>query len=133
MTETPVGAASCRWLTTLVWLLPPLLELPLVVALCSAVPEVGREAVFGTPATQVAVLFALVAALAGFVATVRGSTGLAQAAVAGALSVAAGIVAALAAGFLFDGDFPLLGLLPAHSALALAVLAGTTLRRPAEG
>jgi len=132
MAETPVNAASCRWLSTLVWLLPPLLELPLVVALCSAVPEVGREAVFGTPVTQIAVLFALVAALAGFVATVRGSTGLARAAVAGALSVAAGIVAALAAGFLFDGSFPLLGLLPAHSAVALAVLAGATMRQPAE-
>ncbi|MFI7540800.1 hypothetical protein [Actinoplanes sp. NPDC049599] len=132
MTETPVSAATCRWLTTLVWLLPPLLELPVLVALCSAVPEVGREAVFGTPATRVAVLFALVAALAGGVAAVRGSSGLAQAAVAGALSVAAGVVAALAAGFLFDGEFPLVGLLPAHSALALAVLAGATLRQPAD-
>jgi hypothetical protein len=132
MTHTPVSAASCRWVATLVWLLPPLLELPLIVALGAAVPEIGREAVFGTPATQVAVLFALVAALTGFVATVRGVTGLAQAAVAGALSVAAGIVAAMSAGFLFDGRFPLLGLLPAHSALALAVLAGATLRQPAD-
>jgi len=133
MTGTPTTAAPCRWPPTLVWLVPPLLELPVVVALCSTVPEVGREAVFGTPATQVAVLFALVAALAGLIATVRGATGLARAAVAGALSVAAGIVAALAAGFLVDGHLPLLGLLPAHSALALAVLAGATAREPAGG
>lgn len=132
MTGTPASAGSLRWVATLVWLLPPLFELPLVAALCSAVPEVGREAVFGTRVTQVAILFALAAALAGFVAVVRGATGLAQAAVAGALSIAAGLVAALAAGFLFDGEFPLVGLLPAHSALALAMLAGATLWQPAD-
>jgi hypothetical protein len=132
MTGTPASAATLRWVSTLVWLLPPLFELPVLVGLCAAVPEVGREAVFGTPATQIAVLFALVAALAGFVAVVRGSTGLAQAAVAGALSIAAGSVAALAAGFLFDGEFRMLGLLPAHSALALAMLARATLRQPAD-
>jgi hypothetical protein len=130
MTGTPTTtAAACRWVTSLVWLLPPLVELPLMVALGAAVPEVGREAVFGGPATRVAVLFALVAAPAGVVATVRGATGLTQAAVAGALSVAAGVVAALAVGF-FDGAYPMLGLLPAHSAVALAVLAGITLRQP---
>src|SRR3954470_5574449 len=100
MTGTPASAAALRWVSTLVWLLPPLFELPLIVALGAAVPEVGRQQVFGTPATQVAVLFALVAALAGCVAAVRGTTGLAQAAVAGALSIAAGTVAAMAAGFL---------------------------------
>jgi len=102
----------------------------MLVALGAAIPEVGREAVFGTPATQVAVLFALFAALAGFVAVIRGTTGLAQAAVAGALSIASGVVAALAVGYLFDGTFPLLALLPLHSALALAVLARATLRQP---
>jgi hypothetical protein len=131
MTETPAGAATLRWVAALAWLLPPLFELPLLVALCSGIPEVSRAAVFGTPATRIAVLFALVAAMAGFVTVVRGTTGLAQAAVAGALSIAAGIVAALAAGFLFDGEFPLVGLLPAHSALALAMLARATLREPA--
>jgi hypothetical protein len=131
MTETPASAATARWLGTLLWLVPPLFELPMVVALSAGIPEVGREVVFGNPATQIAVLFALVAALAGFVAVVRGTTGLAQAAVAGALSIAAGMVAALAAGFLFGGVFPLLGLLPAHSALALAMLARATLRQPA--
>ena len=123
------AAATCRWATTLMWLFPPLFELPLMVALSAAVPEVGREAVFGGPATRVAVLFALVAALAAVICTVRGATGLTQAAVAGALSVAAGVVAAMAVGF-FDGAYPMLGLLPAHSAVALAVLAGITLRQP---
>ena len=132
MTGTPADTAALRWLGPLVWLLPPLVELPLVVALGAAVPEVGREAVFGTPATQIAVLFALAAALAGFVATVRGATGLAQAAVAGALSIGAGVVAAMAAGFLFDGQFAMLGLLPAHSALALVMLTRETLRRPTD-
>ncbi len=131
MTETPAGAATLRWVATLAWLLPPVFELPLLAGLCSAIPEVGRAAVFGTPATRLAVLFALAAAMAGFVAVVRGTTGLAQAAVAGALSIAAGIVAAMAAGFCFDGEFPLDGLLPAHSALALAMLARATLREPA--
>ncbi len=131
MTRTPASTATARWMATLAWLLPPLLELPLVAALCAGIPEVGREAAFGIPATEVAVLFALFAALAGFVAAVRGTTGLAQAAVAGALSIAAGVVAALAAGFLFDGAFPLLGLLPAHSALALAMLARAALRQSA--
>ncbi|GAA3927941.1 hypothetical protein [Actinoplanes auranticolor] len=132
MTGTPVGAATLRWVGTLAWLLPPLVELPLLVGLCSGIPEVSRAAVFGTPATRIAVLFALAAAMAGFVAVVRGTTGLARAAVAGALSIAAGIVAALAAGFLFDGEFPLVGLLPAHSALALAMLARATMREPAD-
>lgn len=131
MTETPASAATTRWVSTLIWLLPPLFELPMLAALCAGLPAVGREAVFGTPATQVAVLYAVCAALAGFVAVARGTTGLAQAAVSGALSIAAGIVGALAAGFLFDGAFPLIGLLPAHSAVALAVLAGATLRQPA--
>lgn len=131
MTGTPTTTtAACRGMTSLVWLLPLLVELPLVVALGAAVPEVGREAVFGTPATQVAVLFALAAALASVISTVRGTTGLIQAAIAGALSVTAGVVAALAVGF-FDGAYPLLGVLPAHSAVALAVLAGITLRQPA--
>jgi hypothetical protein len=130
MTGTPTTTATCRGTTSLVWLLPLLFELPLVVALGAAVPEVGREAVFGTPATQIAVLFALVAALGSVIATVRGATGLTQAAIAGGLSVAAGVVAALAVGY-FDGAFPMLGLLPAHAAVALAVLAGITLRQPA--
>ena len=132
MTETPAGAATLRWVATLAWLLPPLFELPLLAGLCSGIPEVGRAAVFGLPATRVAVVFALLAALAGFVAVVRGATGLTRAAVAGALSIAAGIVAALAAGFLIDGEFPMIALLPAHSALALAVLARATLREPAD-
>jgi uncharacterized membrane protein HdeD (DUF308 family) len=133
MAGTPVGAATLRWVATLVWVLPPLFALPMLVALCAGIPEVGRQAAFGTPATQIAVLYALLATLAGFVAVMRGSTGLAQAAVAGALSVAAGIVAALAAGFLFGGDFPLVGLLPAHAAVALAMLARATLRPPGAG
>jgi len=133
MTGTPASAATARWVSTLLWLVPPLFELPMMVALGAGIPEVGRELVFGTPATQVAVLFALFAALAGFAAVVRGTTGLAQAAVAGALSIASGIVAALAVGFFSGGVFPLLGLLPAHSALALAVLARATLRQPADG
>ena len=132
MTGTPADAASLRWLGPLVWLLPPLVELPLVVALGAAVPEVGRETVFGTPVTRIAVLFALAAAMAGFVAAVRGTTGLAQAAVAGALSIGAGVVAAMAAGFLFGGQFPMLGLLPAHSALALVMLTRATLRQPTD-
>ncbi|GAA3343616.1 hypothetical protein GCM10020358_43590 [Amorphoplanes nipponensis] len=130
MTGTPAGAATLRWVTMLAWLLPPLVELPLVAALSSGVPQIGRAAVFGVPATRAVVLFALAAALAGVVAVLRGTTGVARAAVAGALSIAAGTVAALAAGFLFDSTFPLLGVLPAHSALALAVLAGATLREP---
>jgi hypothetical protein len=131
MTETPTTTtATDRATASLLWLLPLLVELPLVVALGAAVPEVGREAVFGTPATQIAVLFALVAALGAVLTAVRGATGLVQAAVGGALSVAAGAVAALAVGY-FDGAFPVLGLLPAHSAVALAVLAGITLRQPA--
>lgn len=130
MTGTPTSTtAACRGTTSLVWLLPLLFELPLVVALGAAVPEVGREAVFGTPATQIAVLFALVAALASVISTVRAASGLTQAVISGALSVAAGMVAALAVGY-FDGAFPMLGLLPAHSAVALAVLAGITLRQP---
>jgi len=131
MTGSSASAAAARWCAPLGWLLPPLFELPVLVALCSGIPEVGREAIFGTPATQVAVLVALLAALFGFVAAVRGATELARAAIAGLLSVSAGAVASLAAGFLLDGTYPLLALLPAHAALALAVLARATLRGPA--
>jgi hypothetical protein len=113
------------------WLLPPLFELPVVVALCSGIPGVARVAAFGTPGSQVVVLLAFVAAVGGFVAAARGATGLAQAAVAGVLSVAAGVVAALGAGFLLDGAYPVLGVLLAHSALSIGMLARATLRHPA--
>jgi hypothetical protein len=102
-----------------------------VAALCSGIPDVAREAVFGTPGSQVAVLLAFVVAIGGFVAAARGITGLAQAAVAGLLSVAAGVVAALGAGFLLGGAYPVLGLLLAHSALSIGMLARAILRHPA--
>jgi len=132
MAGSSASAASGRWTAQLMWLLPPLFELPVVVALCSGVPGVARQAVFGTPGTQVAVLLAFAAAVGGFVAAARGIAGLAQAAVAGTLSVAAGVVAALGAGFLVDGSFPVLGLLMAHSAVSIAMLARATLRGSAE-
>jgi hypothetical protein len=129
MTGTPAGTTTDRcWPAALMWLLPPLLELPVVAALYAGVPEVAREAVFGVPASLVAVLLALVAAVGGFVATARGTSGLAQAATGGALSIAAGVVAALGAGFVVDGSFPVLGVLMAHAAASLAMLARATLR-----
>jgi hypothetical protein len=130
MAGSSASAESGRWTTHLVWLLPPLFELPVVAALCSGVPAVGRAAVFGTLGTQVAVLLAFAAAVGGFVAAARGTSGLTQAAVAGGLSVTAGVVAALGAGFLIGGTYPVLGLLLAHSALSIAMLARAALRTP---
>jgi hypothetical protein len=132
MTGSTASTATDRWSAQLVWLLPPLFELPVAVALCSGIPWVAGQAAFGSPATQVVLLFSLVAALGGFVAAVRGTAGVAQAAIGGALSVAAGAVAAVGAGFLFGGVFRVLGLLLAHSALSLAMLARATLRHTAE-
>jgi len=129
MTGSSAGTTTnrCRP-AALMWLLPPLLELPVVAALYAGVPQVAREAVFGVPASLLAILFACAAAVAGFVAAARGGAGLAQAATAGALSIAAGVVAALGAGFLVDRSFPVLGVLMAHAAFSLAMLARATLR-----
>ncbi|AGZ43785.1 hypothetical protein [Actinoplanes friuliensis] len=129
MAGSTASTASSRWTGLLMWLLPPLFELPVVVALCSGVPEVAREAVFGAPGTQVVVLLAFVASVGGFVAAARGTSGLVQAGIAGILAIAAGVVAALGAGFLTGGGFLVLGLLLVHSAVSIAMLARATLRR----
>ena len=129
MTGSSAGTTTnrCRP-AALMWLLPPLLELPVVAALYTGVPEVAREAVFGVPASLIAILLAWTAAVGGFVAAARGTSGLTQAATGGALSIAAGVVAAMGAGFLTDGSFPVLGVLMAHAAFSLAMLARATLR-----
>ncbi|MFI7601529.1 hypothetical protein [Actinoplanes sp. NPDC049681] len=129
MVESPAGTAGGRWAAQLPWLLPPLAELPVVAALCSGLPQVGREAVFGTPGSQVALLVAFLAAVAGFAAVARGVHGLTQALVGGGLAVTAGVVGALAVGFL-SGTYPLLGVLTAHAALSIAMLARAALRGP---
>ncbi|MEV4642285.1 hypothetical protein AB0J80_33540 [Actinoplanes sp. NPDC049548] len=123
------GTADRRWTAQLPWLLPPVVEIPVVAALCSSLAPVGREAVFGTPGSQAALLVAFLAAVAGFAATVRGVRGVTQALVGGGLAVTAGVVAALAAGFL-AGSYPLLGLLTAHAALSVAMLARGALSSP---
>ena len=74
-----------------------------------------------------AALLALAAACAGFIATARGISGLAQALLAGLLAVCAGVVAALGVGFLAGGAYPVLGVLMAHSALSIGMLARATL------
>ncbi|MET8151986.1 hypothetical protein ACIBSW_09230 [Actinoplanes sp. NPDC049668] len=130
MTGSTASATVCRP-AQLMWLLPPLFELPYAAALCSGIPEVAHQAAFGSPATQAVLLLAVAAALSGLVAVVRGTDGVAQAGIGGLLSVAAGAVAAVGAGFLSGGVFPALGLLLAHSAFSLAMLARATLRRPA--
>lgn len=132
MAGSTASTATDRWSGQLMWLLPPLFELPVAVALCSGVPEVADQAAFGSPATQVVLLLALAAALGGFVAILRGTAGVAQAAIGGALAMAAGAVAAVGAGFLAGGVFRVPGLLLAHSAFSIAMLARATLRRTAE-
>ncbi|GID96250.1 hypothetical protein ACFQFC_38990 [Amorphoplanes digitatis] len=132
MTGSTASATTGRWSAQLMWLLPPLFELPFAAALCSGIPEVAHQAAFGSPATEAVLLLALVAAVCGFAAVARGTAGVAQAAVGGLLSVAAGAVAAIGAGFLSGGVFRMLGLLLAHSAFSIAMLARATLRRPAE-
>jgi hypothetical protein len=132
MTGSTASTATDRWSGQLMWLLPPLFELPVAVALCSGIPAVTSQAAFGSPATQVVLLLALAAALGGFVAVVRGTAGVAQAAIGGVLAVAAGAVAAVGAGFLAGGDFRVPGLMLAHSAFSIAMLARATLRRTAD-
>ena len=128
MTHPSAGTAHGRWTAQLLWILPPLAELPVVAVLCSALPEVGRDAAFGTPMSQLAALLALAVAGAGFVAAARGVGGPAQGLLAALLAVAAGVVAALGLGFLAGGAYPVLGVLLAHSALSIAMLARATLR-----
>ena len=129
MARSPASAAGGHSSAQLPWLLPPLAEIPVVAALCSGLPQVGSEAVFGTPGSQAALLIAFLAAVAGFAAVARGLSGVTQAAVGGGLAVTAGVVAALGAGFL-SGTYPLLGVLMAHSALSIAMLARAALRSP---
>lgn len=89
----------------LVWFFPPLFELPAVLMLSAGFGEVAREAVYGSPGTEVVMAVVLVVVVVGTVLTWRGVPGVIRTVAVGALFVSAGLTAALLVGFLTGGAY----------------------------
>lgn len=103
----------------------PLVELPVVTVVATALPEAAAESVFGSPGTQVALIAALCATLVGVVlawSATPPSLG-AQWVVGGSLCVLAGVAAVPMVGFLVSGRWFGPGILLAHCVVFMFLIA----------
>lgn len=126
-----MGGAPRGHRTALVlWLVPPLCELPVVAMLAVGFDEVARIAAFGRAGTLVVVLAALLLTVVGGVVAWRpdwpGRS--VRVSVAALLFVAAGLLAVLMLGFFSNGSYVVVGLLVAHAVVCVAMLARSVLR-----
>ena len=128
MAGSSVNAGGSHRTGLLLWLFPPLFELPVVLVMCSGFDEVAREAVLGTPGTQLALAAVLVVVAVGAVVAWRGAVGSARVVTAALLFVAAGVTGALLIGFLTGGAYVIIAVLLAHSAVSLAMIGRAVLR-----
>jgi hypothetical protein len=114
-----------RRTAVVLWAVGPVFELPGVAALASVSPEVAADAIFGSPATEVILLAALLATLVGVVVAWGPDSVPVQArrVVVVLLAALVGMTAVLASGFFVGGDRAAVGILLAHSALAIAMIA----------
>jgi hypothetical protein len=128
-----VNAAKSHRLGLLLWLLPPLLELPLIVLMCSWFEEVAREALFGGLGTRSALAAVLVILLLGLAVAWRESASAGRVAMAVLLFIAAGVTGALMIGFLIDSSHVIIAVLLAHSTLCVAMIGRAVLTAPRTG
>jgi hypothetical protein len=115
----------------LLWFFPPLFELPVVLMLSAGFDEVAREAIYGSPGTEVVMAAVLMVVIAGTVLAWRGVRGVARTIAAGALFVSAGLTAALLLGFLTGGAYFILAVLLTHSTVSIALIGRAVLRSAA--
>jgi hypothetical protein len=114
----------------IVWALGPVFELPGVAALTSVSTEVAADAAFGSPGTQITLFAALLATLVGVVVAWHPDIVPARArqVVVVLLAALAGLTGLLALGFFAGGARAVVGILLAHSALAIAMIAAFAYR-----
>jgi hypothetical protein len=90
--------------------------------------EVAREAIYGSPGTEVVLAAVLVVVVVSTVLAWRGVRGVARTVAAAALFVSAGLTAALFLGFLTGGAYIILAVLLAHSTVSIALIGRAVLR-----
>ncbi|MFV2104706.1 hypothetical protein [Micromonospora sp. LOL_024] len=118
----------------LLWAIGPILELPAVAAATSAFPEVAEAAVFGSPWTEVILAVALCTTLAGVATAWRpaGPSSTSRWGVAAALWILAGVVAVMMIWFFISGRWLVYGILLAHSAVSMFMIAQQVTRARAD-
>jgi hypothetical protein len=116
------GAAGSGRTALLLWLVPPLIELPEALMLAAGFPEVAEQAIFGTPGTPVVIGAVLVVVVVGAVLAWRRASGPVRVVVAMVLFVAAGLTAALLVGVLIGGAYVIIALLLAHSTVCIGLI-----------
>jgi hypothetical protein len=112
----------------LLWLYPPLFELPGVLVLSARLDEVAREAIYGSPGTEVVLAATVIVVVAGTLQAWRGVRGVIRTVAAAVLFVSAGLTAVLLVGFLTSGSFPILAVLLAHSTVSIALIGRAVLQ-----
>lgn len=129
MAERSAGHRRSSRTAIILWLVPPLFELPVVLMLAAGFPEVAEKALFGSPGTEFVLGAALVTLVAGAaVAWLSVAPPALRAVVGGASFVVVGLVIALLVGFLTSGAGVIVAVLLAHSALSIAMIGGAVVR-----
>ncbi|TDC43819.1 hypothetical protein [Micromonospora sp. KC213] len=126
------GASRLSRTSLLLWAVGPVLELSAVAAATAVFPEVAEASVFGSPWTEVVLIGALCATLVG-VLMARRSSGPSSGrrwGVAAVLWILAGVVALVTTWFFMSGRWLVYGVLLAHSAVSMFVIAQQVTRAP---